>query len=172
VPENLYEWSWWFFSAIVLTIVLNIFSDYVKPRIDLIWQKYSDKRKRKNIEEENKINSVVDNMLQDPRETHHVYSMLNYWATRSYAYFILVFIMVTMNLVVTVGLNVQGIKFIQTSTFDLAAYNKNTGELLLLLAYIGMTVYGYTRYRQASDKLSMYNKIYSAYRKKRELTHY
>src|SRR5688572_26482898 len=119
MPENLYEWIWWFLSAIILTIVLNVFSDYIKPKIDFFWQKYSDKQRAKNVEEEQKINNIVNNMLQDSRELYHVCSMLTYWQIRRSANFIMVFLVILLNLIVLTALDITNIKLPQISTLTL-----------------------------------------------------
>jgi hypothetical protein len=89
MPDSAISWGWWFFTAIILSMLVNIISDYVKPKLDLIWQKYSTKQNLKNENERNEINHIVDNMLKNQQDALYVYSRTNVWEIRRAATLIL-----------------------------------------------------------------------------------
>jgi len=56
----------WLFSVVVMGIIVNVISAYIKPLVDEQWGKISDAQRVKNVKKRAVIGKVVARMLADP----------------------------------------------------------------------------------------------------------
>ena len=61
-------WASWLFSAVLLGFLLNLASDYTKPYIDSLIEKFSDSRRIQNEEKKAKFHRAVERAVEDPSE--------------------------------------------------------------------------------------------------------
>ncbi len=88
MSSNTPSWLSWFLTTIVLAIIINIVSNYLKDRIDLVWGKYSDKRKTKNKLLMEKMENQVSEMLADPEQVGYYYYNVILYAVKACFYLI------------------------------------------------------------------------------------
>lgn len=60
------SWAWWLFSTVILAIVLNLISSYLKPYIDRQFERFSDSRRVKNAKQKARIEQAAHVLLADP----------------------------------------------------------------------------------------------------------
>jgi hypothetical protein len=74
MPNDILSLLWWFFSVVIIGIVVGLVPPYLKPRIDTFLARYSKSRRekleQKKVEQEEKI----EFMLSDSSE----YILKNY----------------------------------------------------------------------------------------------
>ncbi len=68
MPTDIPSWLWWFFSVVIIGIVVGLVPVYLKPRIDNIWARYSKSRREKLEREEIEFEKQVYLMLTDVAE--------------------------------------------------------------------------------------------------------
>ena len=93
MPDSFKLWSWWFFSAVVMGIVINLTSAYIKYPVDKVWEKISDSRRSKNETYRQKIAEAVEKLIEDPNRLVRLDIILNrhYIHTYSLALIIILF---------------------------------------------------------------------------------
>ena len=115
VPNSFGGWVWWFLTAIGIAFVVNLGSDYLKPRLDQYLEGYSTSRKISNEKKRQQLEQKVTTILNDPTEVNILLHNINLYTvlgigTVILAAIFLVFAFTTM---------ILGIALIQPSTWEL-----------------------------------------------------
>lgn len=79
MPDSPASWSWWFFTAIILAVGINIASHYLIPFVDKYWIKWSTSRQLKNEKKLQEFEENVSKLLGDSMEVlreEHVYTRM------------------------------------------------------------------------------------------------
>lgn len=63
--SDLSSWYWWF-TVVIVGLLINLASSYLKPQIDLIYERVSASRKNKNDEEKRNLNRKVEELIATP----------------------------------------------------------------------------------------------------------
>lgn len=92
MPDTTASWIWWIFSAIILSLLINLISDYLKPAIDKIWGNYSSAQNKKNEKRKREILEAVNRMHSNQKEAFHTYYLSLYYLIVQYAYLVIFFI--------------------------------------------------------------------------------
>ena len=90
MPDNTSSWLWWVFSTVLVAIVINLSSDYLRPRIDALWSKFSAKRRKMSELESAKIEAAAVKMLSSSEEANYIFHSYQRWLT-IYVFYMLVF---------------------------------------------------------------------------------
>lgn len=98
MPNDLFSWLWWIFTTIVVAIIVNITSEFIKSKVNNVIGNYSKKQKNKNLEQERKIKSIVDRMIENPSYLSHFHFRATALQVDFYSYLIIVF-MLTLSLI-------------------------------------------------------------------------
>lgn len=72
MPNDVPSFLWWFFSVVILGIVIGLVPAYLKPRIDDFLAKYSKSRKEKLEQKAREFEENVNLMLTDVGEFIYV----------------------------------------------------------------------------------------------------
>jgi hypothetical protein len=65
--EDVSSW-WWWISVVVLSLLLNLASSYLKPLIDRRWARWSEARQRDLEERSARFQEAVQRLADDPQE--------------------------------------------------------------------------------------------------------
>ena len=90
VPNSFGGWMWFFLTAIVLAVAVNIGSDYLKPKVDRYLEGYSTSRKITNEKGRQQLEERVTELLNDPTEVSFLLHNIAL-AERLILFFILLF---------------------------------------------------------------------------------
>ncbi|MFN8383729.1 MAG: hypothetical protein U0V02_17440 [Anaerolineales bacterium] len=79
MPNTLISWIWWFFSTVLIAIIINFFTEYSRPKIDKILGRYSNKQKEKNEKYNARIMALAKEIYSKSELSLYYYSAKTFW---------------------------------------------------------------------------------------------
>lgn len=70
-------WESWWFGSVILAVVINLGTSYLKPILDQWWGKYSERQRKVNLKNSALLDVQIQEMLDDQTEVMYIFAMLN-----------------------------------------------------------------------------------------------
>ena len=116
MPDTALSWTWWAFTTIVLALFINLLSDYMKPKIDSVLGKYSNKVKMKNETEKGEIDGLAKAMMSDSRFEMRIHNIWVISTIRHSASAVFLFICMGISTLIFIDLSHIAL-FVEPSSF-------------------------------------------------------
>lgn len=138
MPNNLSSWIWWLFSSVVLAVILNLVSDYLKQKVDIVFGNYKENQRKQSDIQKDRVNWMVEQMRSDPLTVQFIYYRHTITSVLLYIIFSMIIILLFgafLNIYYLLGfLNSTDANNIKIEGFyALIAYIKTDPRLLLSL---------------------------------------
>lgn len=164
MPNNSLSWLWWVFSTVILAIIINVISDYIKPKVDHYLEKYSTKRRELSELESNEIMHKASEM-RNKIELANLFYFSYIRLAIFYTVFMIGFIQSILAFFVIASINQTGNwTFKNWGMFFMSIIKENN---IVALAGISSLMFGVVLYimsRNLMGRMKKMHRIFSQYR--------